>query len=361
MESSPSTTHPSTTHSARGASASRAQALPTRRKELVILITAGWALFTVFVLTVLGGLLPLQLRNLAWSQNLSRLIVDAGSLALVGLCLVRYGSYLRTLDLPRRSSRSGVSTSAAARSSTPTSSQSSVSSNPSSNPSSKSSSNSASKIHSHRSSRSSRRSSRSGLSLATLSKGLYRKLIVQPLAALSAVVFRNQGSQNSSGSNRFPLDQSARDTQAIERNKLWVRRMAIAGTIGMLLLAPLQVVIFLRGASDLDLQFTQATLQQRQQFEQLEGALRDAPAERLRQGWLQLKRLDPATAPATLPAPSAQLDDLIAEANRNRDTSLQDLRRQASGARFALGRDSLRVLLASLLYGWAFWAFFRRA
>lgn len=197
--------------------------------------------------------------------------------------------------------------------------------------------------------------------MATLSKVLYRKLIVQPLAALSAVVFRNQGSQNSSGSNHFPLDQSARDTQAIERNKLWVRRMAIAGTIGMLLLAPLQVVIFLRGASDLDLQFTQATLQQRQQFEQLEGALRDAPAERLRQGWLQLKRLDPATAPATLPAPSAQLDDLIAEANRNRDTSLQDLRRQANGARFALGRDSLRVLLASLVYGWAFWAFFRRA
>jgi len=130
----------------------------------------------------------------------------------------------------------------------------------------------------------------------------------------------------------------------------------------MLLLAPLQVVIFLRGASDLDLQFTRATQQQRQQFEQLEGALRDAPAERLRQGWLQLKRLDPAIAPATLPAPSAQLDDLIAEANRN--TSLQDLRRQASGARFALGRDSLRVLLASLVYGWAFWAFwafFRRA
>jgi hypothetical protein len=197
--------------------------------------------------------------------------------------------------------------------------------------------------------------------VAKLFKGFYRKLIAKPLAALFTVVFRNNGRQNSSGFNRLPLDQSAKDTQAIERNKLWVRRMAIAGALGMLLLAPLQVVIFIRGAAALDLQFTQATLQQRQQFEQLETVLRDAPAERLRQGWLQLKRLDPASAPATLPAPAAQLDDLIAEANRNRDSSLQALRRQASGARFALGRDSLRVLLASLVYGWAFWAFFRRA
>ncbi len=64
--------------------------VPTPRKELVILITAGWALVVVFVLTVVGATLPIQPRNLAWSQNLSRLIVDAGSLAVVGLCLVRF-------------------------------------------------------------------------------------------------------------------------------------------------------------------------------------------------------------------------------------------------------------------------------
>jgi hypothetical protein len=256
--------------------------LPTRRKELVILTTAGWALFTVFVLTVIGGLLPLQLRNLAWSQNISRLIVDAGSLALVGLCLVRYGSYLRSRDLPAR----------------------------------------------------------------------------QSSARPSGFTKSSSGQNNQ---RALPLDQSARDRLAMERNKLWVRRMAIAGALGMLLLAPLQVVIFMRGAAALDLEFTKATLQQRQQFQQLESALRDAPAERLRQGWIQLKKLDPANLPATLPTPASQLDDLIAEANRNRDSSLQTLRGQASSARFALGRDSLRVLLASLVYGWAFWAFFRRA
>ncbi|QVL52081.1 MAG: hypothetical protein KFB97_11410 [Cyanobium sp. M30B3] len=283
----------------------------------MILTTAGWALFTVFVLTVIGGLLPLQPRNLAWSQNISRLIVDAGSLALVGLCLVRYGSYLRSLDLPSRESLATSLRNAGRRSSASASSTRPAQSSP-----------------------------------ASSSGNLLSRLVARIFSGSAR-----------SGSRRdpFAVDQHVKDKLALERNKLWVRRMAIAGALGMLLLAPLQVVIFIRGAAALDLEFTKATLQQRQQFEQLETALRDAPAERLRQGWLQLKRLDPASAPATLPAPAAQLDDLIAEANRNRDSSLQSLRSQASGARFALGRDSLRVLLASLVYGWAFWAFFRRA
>lgn len=283
----------------------------------MILTTAGWALFTVFVLTVIGGLLPLQPRNLAWSQNISRLIVDAGSLALVGLCLVRYGSYLRSLDLPSRESLATSLRNAGRRSSASASSTRPAQSSP-----------------------------------ASSSGNLLSRLVARIFSG---------SARSGSPRDPFAVDQLVKDKLAMERNKLWVQRMAIAGALGMLLLAPLQVVIFIRGAAALDLEFTKATLQQRQQFEQLETALRDAPAERLRQGWLQLKRLDPASAPATLPAPAAQLDDLIAEANRNRDSSLQSLRRQASGARFALGRDSLRVLLASLVYGWAFWAFFRRA
>jgi hypothetical protein len=260
---------------------------PTRRKEVVILITAGWALVIVFSLTVLGAILPLQPSNLAWSQNLSRLIVDAGSLALVGLCLVRYGSYLRSLDLPSRKQRESSSRSSASS------------------------------------------SGRTGA-------GHHSR-------------------------TAFSQDQSAKDKLAMERNKLWVRRLAIAGALGMLLLAPLQVVIFLRGAAALDLELTRANLQQRQQFQQLEQALKDAPAQQIRQGWLQFKKLDPVNPPASLPSAASQLDDLLAEATSNRDSIRKNLQRQASSTRFDLGRDTLRVLLAALVYSWAFWAFFRRA
>jgi hypothetical protein len=281
--------------------------VPTPRKELVILITAGWALVTVFVLTVVGATLPIQPRNLAWSQNLSRLIVDAGSLAVVGLCLVRYGTYLRSLDLPSRESLAA----------------------------------------------SLRRAGR--LPISKTGQAPSGNLLTRLIARL----FSKSPSQPPR--DPFAVDQLVKDKLAMERNKLWVRRLAIAGALGMLLLAPLQVVLFLRGTAALDLQFAQASVQQSEQFKQLETALKDAPAQQIQQGWLQFKQLDPANPPAGLPSAASQLDDLLAEATSSRDGNLQNLQRQASNARFALGRDTLRVLLASLVYGWAFWAFFRRA
>jgi hypothetical protein len=279
----------------------------------VILMTVGWALYCVFVLTVLGSIFPLQIRNLAWSQNVSRLIVDAGSLALVGLALVRYGSYLRSLDLPSREYLV----------------------------------------------QSLRNSGRRIGPASTGSSAASGNVLARLAAKIHKTILRKPGSEPPR--DPFALDQVVKDKLAMERNKLWVRRLAIAGTLGMLLLAPLQAVNFQRGAANLDLQFTQANVQQRQQFQQLEAALRDAPAERLRQGWLQLKGLDPSRAQATLPAPASQLDDLLAEAERNRETAKQTLKEQLSSARFTLGRDSLRVLLAALFYGWAFWSFVRRA
>jgi hypothetical protein len=290
------------------------QALPSRRKELLILITVGWALFTVFVLTVLGGLFPLQPSSLAWSQNLSRLVVDAGSLALVGLCLVRYGCYLRSLDLPSRQSLE-VSLRDADRNT----GESDISSTP-----------------------------ETSISLVNL--------IPRVLAKIFKASARPQPPTDS-----LSLDKQVKDKLGMESNKLWVRRLAIAGAVGMFMLAPLQVVIFLRGTSSIDLGAAQATQQQRLQFERLETALRDAPADRLLQGWVQLKRQDSASAPAIAPPPSAQLDDLIAEAARVRDNNLYNLGRQVNASRFALGRDCLRVLLGAMVYSWAFGAFLRRA
>jgi hypothetical protein len=277
----------------------------------VILITAGWALVLVFLFTVLSALLPIQPRNLAWSQNLSRLIVDAGSLSLVGLCLVRYGSYLRSLDLPSRQALADTLRSAGRG----VRSGSSPAGDPSGGP---------------------------------LIKRLFARLFKRPAPGQPP-------------RDPFALDQVVKDKLAMDRNKVWVRRLAILGALGMLLLAPLQVVLFLRGTAALNVQLAQATVQQRTQFERLESALKDAPAPQILQSWLQFKQLDPASPPPGLPSAGQQLDELLAQANSSRDTGLQNLQRQVSSARFALGRDSLRVFFISLVYSWAFWAFLSRA
>jgi hypothetical protein len=269
---------------------------PTPRKELVILITVGWALVLFFTITVLAAAIPLQVRSLEWSQNLSRLIVDAGSLSLVGLSLVRYASYIRTLDLPSS------------------------------------------------------------------------QAIAERVRA-SGSRSQNRGASNEDSevdaeemiAGSLPVDQLVKDKVAMERNKLWIRRVAIAGSLGMLLLAPLQVVNFMRGAQTLDKQFTSAVVTERQRFGEFEQALQDLPAERLRLEWLEFKRGQANQNQASPPSPTAQLEELTKEAEKNRDITLQNLQRQVNNARFLLGRDTLRVLLGCLIYGWAYWAFFRKA
>jgi hypothetical protein len=68
------------------------------KKVAEMLTVSGWALVTVFIVTVAFSALPMQVANPAWGGNLSRLIVDAASLPLVGLCMVRYGVYMHTLN-----------------------------------------------------------------------------------------------------------------------------------------------------------------------------------------------------------------------------------------------------------------------
>ena len=59
-----------------------------------LLRTCGRALLGVFVVTVLAVLFPLNLQAPGWGLRLSTLIVDAASLPLVGLLLMRYAAHL---------------------------------------------------------------------------------------------------------------------------------------------------------------------------------------------------------------------------------------------------------------------------
>jgi hypothetical protein len=54
----------------------------------------GRALLGVFVITVIGVLLPLDLKSPGWGIRLSTIVIDAASLPLVGLLLMRYAVHL---------------------------------------------------------------------------------------------------------------------------------------------------------------------------------------------------------------------------------------------------------------------------
>jgi len=54
----------------------------------------GLALIGVFLVTIVAILLPLDLSSAIWGIQLSTMVVDAASLPLVGLLLLRYGAHL---------------------------------------------------------------------------------------------------------------------------------------------------------------------------------------------------------------------------------------------------------------------------
>jgi hypothetical protein len=54
----------------------------------------GLVLIGVFLVTIVAILLPLDLSSANWGIQLSTLVVDAASLPLVGLLLLRYGAHL---------------------------------------------------------------------------------------------------------------------------------------------------------------------------------------------------------------------------------------------------------------------------
>lgn len=60
------------------------------------LCTSGLALIVVYIITIVATAIPLQVTNIAWGGALSTRVVDAASLALVGLCLVRYGDHVQS-------------------------------------------------------------------------------------------------------------------------------------------------------------------------------------------------------------------------------------------------------------------------
>lgn len=250
----------------RSASSSGSNSSSGSTADVRLLNTSGWALVVVFVITVVATALPLDVTNLAWSQDLSRLIVDACSLPLVGLTLVRYSLYLQRRSLPR-----------------------------------------------------------------------------------------SDGEASSSRSS------SARARERIERWRMLVKRLALAGVVGMVLLAVWQTGIFFRSVSAIDQKLNAASSRESQGFVAVEKALSQASEAEVKQAWADFKGIKPGTPVLDQPATAEQRKQLLAAAKSRNAQVLERFDKDASTVIFIEGRDRVRVLLVALVYAAAFWAFLKRA
>lgn len=242
----------------------------TSAADLQVLTTSGAALVVVYVLTVLATALPFDAANLAWGQGLSRVIVDAASLPLVGLALVRYSLHLRSRLLPRSGG-------------------------------------------------------------------------------------------DSEGSGRSSRSSTARLRERLERWRQLVKRLALAGVVGMVLLAAWQPPLFFRAVGVIDRQLDAASSRESANFVALEKALGQAPAADVQQAWTDFRSANPAPATPQQPAVEQQRKQLRSAAQSRNAQVLERFEKDAGVVRFIEGRDRLRVLLVALVYAAAFWAFLKRA
>jgi hypothetical protein len=138
-----------------------------------------------------------------------------------------------------------------------------------------------------------------------------------------------------------------------------IRRLALAGAIGLLLLSAWQYVLFFRGLDSIAAQALSVSTSSDKQVKDIELVIEKAPDLRVDAEWKKLQsRLSPPST-ATALETAAKRKQLLAELQNYSQQSTKALQQQASGARWKLGLDVLRTFLIATIYAWGFYGLYK--
>lgn len=207
----------------------------------------GRALFFAFVATIAAALFPLELGSPEWGRRLSTLIVDASSLPLVGLTLLRYIAYTEKT---------------------------------------------------------------SGLEPAS--------------------------------SDPFKFQVS-------------IAKAAYAGFVGLVLLAIWQVLLWGTALDGVDSQALQATVRVQGQSKAMEQRLARVSDAEIEQAWLNLQANTAPSLGDPIPSPEAKRKQVVSNLKTEERLAFKNADETANRQKFALTRDTLRIILLAIIYAWAFY------
>ena len=227
----------------------------------------GRALFFAFVATIAAALFPLELASPEWGRRLSTLIVDASSLPLVGLALLRYLA------------------------------------------------------HSEKT---------SGLGPASSDQGGRSQSGDPPQGGIQARL------------NPFKFQFS-------------IGKAAYAGFIGLVLLAIWQVLLWVTALDGIDSQGLQATVRIQGQSKAMEARLARASEAEIEQAWLNLQTTKAPSFGDPILSPEAKRKQVMSSLKSEERLAFKNADDTANRQKFALTRDTLRIILLALIYAWAFY------
>ena len=142
---------------------------------------------------------------------------------------------------------------------------------------------------------------------------------------------------------------------SLKKSELGIRRLALAGTISLLLLAGWQAILFAKGMELITAKGAATSSQAQEQIKAVESRIKSAPDVVIEAGWTKLQAsLPPAFFKADLDA-SARRKELLSSVGARSEQFRVDLNRQTSAAAWNFGRNAMRICLMAIAYAWGFY------
>ena len=142
---------------------------------------------------------------------------------------------------------------------------------------------------------------------------------------------------------------------ALKKSELGIRRLALAGTISLLLLAGWQAILFAKGMELITAKGAATSSKAQEQIKAVEAKINSAPDAVIEAEWTKFQAsLPPAFFKAELDAP-ARRKELLSSVGARSEQFRVDLNRQTSAAAWNLGRNAMRICLMAIAYAWGFY------
>jgi hypothetical protein len=138
-----------------------------------------------------------------------------------------------------------------------------------------------------------------------------------------------------------------------------IRRLALAGVIGLLSLSAWQNVLFFRGLDSISAQALSVGNRADKQVKDIELVIQKAPDLRVDAEWKRLQsRLSPPSSTTALDT-EGKRKQLLAAIQNYSQQSTKARQQQVSGARWNLGLEVLRASLMATIYAWGFYGLYK--
>lgn len=149
----------------------------------------------------------------------------------------------------------------------------------------------------------------------------------------------------------------------LKKAERFIRRLALVGTVSLLLLASWQAILFGQGFELIRAKGDSASGQSEQQIRAVKSRINSAPDQIIESEWQKFQQALPSTLPSTLLQPDRDPASKRKELAASVDARSQQLRvalnRQVSAAGWNLGRNTLRICLMALVFAWGFYGLYK--